>query len=591
MAPPATPPTPGTRRRPRRRQRRRRPRRSRTRGSAGSNHPGAGVGRRRLRRVARRSARRLCSPSPPGPMDDLVAPRRGRRHRAPAGGRSGRAARRLADPGPAVASARPGAERSHRPGRVSDGSGRGGRGRCRGSAVRGAPGRGLPRRRCAGGRRRCHRRGPSSVRSTSHECWWTASRSSCRRWATSPPMPAGTGGRTGDRRGPRRPQRRGRRRARCAARDRPRARRPDRRAPRGRTVHERRRARRRCRHRPDPARPPPRPGPRVTRHRTAPVDSDRLRAVERLAAPVDDGHLFATASPPGDDAGPPPASSHGVRPVPDLGSPPTHIDSPTPAPDHGLTPTPACPATSPDLGPPADDSDPPRTIDVRLLPAAVASWLAALAVVRVPAAAALAVGLAVLGVAIAGLGCVARRGARPGPLHEPRGAIALVPTLCLALAAGAIVLCAGSGQTAARARGLPARARPARAGRPCRRRGRRGADRPPARLARRPGTCPVRHRRRRRLRTRALVGCRGSGARARSGELGGSTVRRAGLGDRERAPGRTREPGRGGAPDRRRAGRRRTAAAVAGVRLEPARRRARRSPRRCRATLARCCRE
>ncbi|WP_456825453.1 ComEC/Rec2 family competence protein [Cellulomonas sp. P5_E12] len=91
---------------------------------------------------------------------------------------------------------------------------------------------------------------------------------------------------------------------------------------------------------------------------------------------------------------------------------------------------------------------------MRLLPAAVASWLAALAVVRLPPATALTCGLAVLGLAFTGLVNAARRGPGDRRLEAPRGARALVPTLCLALAAGAVMLCAGSAQTSARAHGL-----------------------------------------------------------------------------------------------------------------------------------------
>ncbi|MEZ0449856.1 ComEC/Rec2 family competence protein [Cellulomonas sp. ICMP 17802] len=103
-----------------------------------------------------------------------------------------------------------------------------------------------------------------------------------------------------------------------------------------------------------------------------------------------------------------------------------------------------------------DDSDPPLTVDVRLLPAAVAAWAAALAVVRLPAGAAAACGALVTVLVVVGLACAARF--RRGP--------ALLPVLGLALAAGAVVLCAGSAQVAARAEGLlPGLARDEAAGR------------------------------------------------------------------------------------------------------------------------------
>ncbi|MET0788408.1 MAG: ComEC/Rec2 family competence protein [Cellulomonas sp.] len=104
--------------------------------------------------------------------------------------------------------------------------------------------------------------------------------------------------------------------------------------------------------------------------------------------------------------------------------------------------------------PPPDDSDPPRTVDVRLLPAAVAAWLAALAVTRLPATVALVGGVVALVLAAAGIGCVARRDepavGRPGA----RRAVLLAPVVCLALATGAVVLVAGSSQVSARAQGL-----------------------------------------------------------------------------------------------------------------------------------------
>lgn len=84
-----------------------------------------------------------------------------------------------------------------------------------------------------------------------------------------------------------------------------------------------------------------------------------------------------------------------------------------------------------------DDSDPPPTLDVRLLPAAAVAWLAALAVARVPPLAALAGAGCLL---LAGAGLLARR--------------ASAAVITLALVAGAAVLGAGAAQTAARGEGL-----------------------------------------------------------------------------------------------------------------------------------------
>ncbi|WP_456846549.1 hypothetical protein, partial [Cellulomonas sp. P5_C6] len=74
--------------------------------------------------------------------------------------------------------------------------------------------------------------------------------------------------------------------------------------------------------------------------------------------------------------------------------------------------------------PPADDSDPPTTVDVRLLPAAAAAWLAALAVVRMPALVALTCAIAALGVAAVGL-----RVCAGAPEHVPGAPVraAVVP--------------------------------------------------------------------------------------------------------------------------------------------------------------------
>lgn len=101
--------------------------------------------------------------------------------------------------------------------------------------------------------------------------------------------------------------------------------------------------------------------------------------------------------------------------------------------------------------PPADDSDPPTTVDVRLLPAAAAAWLAALAVVRMPALVALTCAIAALAVAAVGLRLCAG-----APEHVPGAPVraAVVPVLCLALVVVAGVLAAGASQTAARGRGL-----------------------------------------------------------------------------------------------------------------------------------------
>ncbi|KQY47651.1 ComEC/Rec2 family competence protein [Cellulomonas sp. Root137] len=99
---------------------------------------------------------------------------------------------------------------------------------------------------------------------------------------------------------------------------------------------------------------------------------------------------------------------------------------------------------------PVDDSDPPLTVDVRLLPAAVAAWIAALVVVRVSPDAALAGAAAGL-VLVLGALVVGRAGARG---RAPRLLQVVGPVLALALVAGSAVLGAGAGQTAARADGL-----------------------------------------------------------------------------------------------------------------------------------------
>lgn len=118
-----------------------------------------------------------------------------------------------------------------------------------------------------------------------------------------------------------------------------------------------------------------------------------------------------------------------------------------------LSPVDAERVAPPTPGPDDDDSDPPLTVDVRLLPAAVLAWLAALAVVRLSPAAALTGGLATLVLVVAGLAFAARPGAGRGSGGRRRTAVAL-PALCLALAAGAVVLCAGASQTSARAHGM-----------------------------------------------------------------------------------------------------------------------------------------
>lgn len=95
---------------------------------------------------------------------------------------------------------------------------------------------------------------------------------------------------------------------------------------------------------------------------------------------------------------------------------------------------------------PVDDTDPPRTVDVRLLPAAVAAWIAALVVVRAPPAVALTVAAAGLALALGALVGARRR--------SPRRLQAVGPVLALALVAGSGVLGAGASQAAARADGL-----------------------------------------------------------------------------------------------------------------------------------------
>lgn len=93
---------------------------------------------------------------------------------------------------------------------------------------------------------------------------------------------------------------------------------------------------------------------------------------------------------------------------------------------------------------PDEDSDPPLTVDIRLVPAAVAAWIAALLVVRISPDAArtgAAVGLTL----VVGALVVGRAGRRLQVLG---------PVLALALVAGSAVLGAGAGQSAARTEGL-----------------------------------------------------------------------------------------------------------------------------------------
>ncbi|WP_421734224.1 ComEC/Rec2 family competence protein [Cellulomonas sp.] len=112
--------------------------------------------------------------------------------------------------------------------------------------------------------------------------------------------------------------------------------------------------------------------------------------------------------------------------------------------------------------PPADDTDPPLTVDVRLLPAAVAAWVAALVVTRVPGREALVGAGVCLGLAVGGL-LWGRSAGRGSTVRRPR---VIGPVLALALVAGAAVLGAGASQTTARAAGLlPVLAREASVGR------------------------------------------------------------------------------------------------------------------------------
>lgn len=104
---------------------------------------------------------------------------------------------------------------------------------------------------------------------------------------------------------------------------------------------------------------------------------------------------------------------------------------------------------------PDEGGDPPITVDVRLLPAAVAAWLAALLVVRVPprpgvfaAVLCLVVGVGVL--------ALSRRPERDEESRVPRvpsrGPIG--PVVALSLVVAAAVLGAGASQTSVRSEGL-----------------------------------------------------------------------------------------------------------------------------------------
>ncbi|MBO3083979.1 ComEC/Rec2 family competence protein [Cellulomonas fengjieae] len=98
---------------------------------------------------------------------------------------------------------------------------------------------------------------------------------------------------------------------------------------------------------------------------------------------------------------------------------------------------------------PPDDSDPPITVDVRLLPAAAAAWVAALVVARVaPAGAALAAALCLA----VGITVLVRSG--PATAGSPASRRAVGPVVALALVAGSAVLGAGATQVAARGLGL-----------------------------------------------------------------------------------------------------------------------------------------
>ncbi len=97
---------------------------------------------------------------------------------------------------------------------------------------------------------------------------------------------------------------------------------------------------------------------------------------------------------------------------------------------------------APDMPDVPDDTDPPRTVDVRLLPAAGVAWLAALLVTRVPATTALTVAG---GLALAVGALVTRR-----RLRRSRPA----PAVVLAVLTAVAVLAAGAGQTAAQHAGL-----------------------------------------------------------------------------------------------------------------------------------------
>ena len=119
------------------------------------------------------------------------------------------------------------------------------------------------------------------------------------------------------------------------------------------------------------------------------------------------------------------------------------------------------PALSPVGGDgPGEDLDPPITVDVRLLPAAAAAWLAAVIAARLTAPAALtAAGVClVVALGIVATSCRPGRGERrvPAATSVPPASVRgrLAPVVVLALVAGGAVLGAAASQTAARTEGL-----------------------------------------------------------------------------------------------------------------------------------------
>ena len=149
-----------------------------------------------------------------------------------------------------------------------------------------------------------------------------------------------------------------------------------------------------------------------------------------------------------------------MRASPGAGAPPLRAASSSGAGEIRLRASarPAHGGTSP-VGPgPTEDVDPPITVDVRLLPAAVAAWLTALVVVRVSPHAAL-VGAAVCLALGAGILLVSGRGSpsRDGTTHDrhgPSSSGVVGPVVVLSLVAAAAVLGAGASQVVARDEGL-----------------------------------------------------------------------------------------------------------------------------------------